>query len=272
MSTIYGMTVTFGGGSSETVTPRITVNAPTGSTVTATKGDVTLTATESSGVWVFELPEFGTWVITATNGTKTATETIVMDSTRAVSMSYFSATITATYPAGSTCTCSNGATTLTAPDTSGSCTFVITGAGAWTVACTDGESYVAKSVSITKDGQAATCKLEYPSAAPVLLWTNASPTSNFAVQNVTVNGNGYSSYLIEVRFSTSDANTGVGLIPIGGKGAIGAINSYGVAPYATRAVLGTSASSVNFGGAAHGGTADTTKGIPIRIWGVKFTL
>lgn len=163
MSTIYGMTVTFGGssGSSGGTVPQVIVNAPTGSTVTATKGDVTLTAAEKSGVWVFDLPEFGSWAITATNGVQTATQSVVFEGEKMLTFSYFSATIAVTYPAGSTCTCSNGVTTLTAPDTSGSCTFVVTGVGTWTVYCTDGTNEAATDVEIENDGQASTAKLGY---------------------------------------------------------------------------------------------------------------
>lgn len=162
MSTLYGMTVTFGGGSiSGGTVPQVTVNAPTGSTVTAKKGDIVLTAAEKSGVWVFDLPEFGAWVITATNGVQTVTENVVFEGSKAVTFSYFSATIAVTYPAGSTCTCSNGTTVLTAPDTSGSCTFIVTGTGTWTVESADGGNYATKDVDIINDGQAATVTLAY---------------------------------------------------------------------------------------------------------------
>lgn len=161
MATIYGMTVTFGGGVSGNTVPQVTVKAPTGSTVTAKKGDIVLTAAEKSGVWVFDLPEFGAWVITATKGTQTATSSVVFEGSKSVNLSFFSATIAVTYPAGSTCTCSNGATVLTAPDTSGSCTFIVTGTGVWTVSATDGDNYAAQDVEIINDGQMATAALSY---------------------------------------------------------------------------------------------------------------
>lgn len=171
MSTLYGMTVTFGGGSiSGGTVPQVTVNAPTGSTVTAKKGDVTLTAAEKNGVWVFDLPEFGTWVITATDGTNTVTESVVFEGTKVLTFSYFSATIAVTYPAGSTCTCSNGATTLTAPDTSGSCTFIVTGTGIWSVYCSDGDNYATQDVEILHDGQTVTAELSY-GALPAFTYT-----------------------------------------------------------------------------------------------------
>lgn len=71
------------------------------------------------------------------------------------------AIIAVTYPAGSTCTCSDGTTTLTARDTSGKALFNVPSAGTWTVSCTDGSSTVSKSVTITATGQVESVKLSY---------------------------------------------------------------------------------------------------------------
>lgn len=63
-------------------TASIIVTAPTGSTVTCTTpGGVVLTATEVSGTWAFaRLKVYGTYTVTATNGTKTATQDVLVDS------------------------------------------------------------------------------------------------------------------------------------------------------------------------------------------------
>lgn len=74
------------------------------------------------------------------------------------------AIIAVTYPAGSTCTCSDGTTTLTARDTSGKALFNVPSAGTWTVSCTDGSSTVSKSVTITATGQVESVSLYF------LLW------------------------------------------------------------------------------------------------------
>ena len=55
-----------GGGSGSGKGNILTVNAPAGSTVTATNGSETKTAVENNGVWVFKGLEAGTWTITAT--------------------------------------------------------------------------------------------------------------------------------------------------------------------------------------------------------------
>lgn len=73
--------------------------------------------------------------------------------------------IIVTYPAGSTCTASNGTKTLTAPDTSGSVVFDIPTPSStpesWTVTATDGVNMVTETVSITYDGQSVSVNLGY---------------------------------------------------------------------------------------------------------------
>ena len=62
-------------------TASIVVTAPTGSTVTCTTpGGVVLPATEIGGTWTFsKLKSYGTYTITATNGTNTATQDVLVD-------------------------------------------------------------------------------------------------------------------------------------------------------------------------------------------------
>lgn len=58
------------------LSPRIVVTSATGSTVTCTKGGTTLTATEVSGKWTFNLNDFGTWTVSATLGDKSKTQDV----------------------------------------------------------------------------------------------------------------------------------------------------------------------------------------------------
>ena len=71
------------------------------------------------------------------------------------------AVIGVTYPAGSTCTCTNGSKTLTAKGTSGKALFVIPSAGTWTVTAVKGSKSKSKEVSITAEGQVETVELTY---------------------------------------------------------------------------------------------------------------
>lgn len=92
-----------------------------------------------------------------------------------VAIPLFAATINITYPAGSTCTCSDGTTTLSAPDTSGTWACIVPNAGTWTAAATDGVENTSESVSITTDGQTVAIELSY------LLWLYKSGNTYNAV-------------------------------------------------------------------------------------------
>ena len=71
------------------------------------------------------------------------------------------AAIGVTYPAGSTCTCTDGAKTLTLKNTSGQGLFIIPYAGTWTVTTTDGTNTKSESVEITTEGQIVSITLSY---------------------------------------------------------------------------------------------------------------
>ena len=103
----------------------------------------------------------GTWTVTLSDGSNEVTQTVKITADYSASIAFFSATINVTYPAGSTCSCSDGITTLTAPDTSGSVSFSVPSTGAWTVSCTDGTSTNSKTVGITAEGQSENVTLAY---------------------------------------------------------------------------------------------------------------
>lgn len=66
--------------------------------------------------------------------------------------SSFAAVIQVTYNTGAVCTCTNGSTTLTAPDTSGSVNFKVKRAGAWTVSVSKDGQTSTVTVNVTEDG------------------------------------------------------------------------------------------------------------------------
>lgn len=49
----------------------VIVTAPTGSTITMSKGNIVLTATEEDGKWTFHPMEFGTWSINKNSSSST---------------------------------------------------------------------------------------------------------------------------------------------------------------------------------------------------------
>lgn len=73
----------------------------------------------------------------------------------------FSATISITYPSGSTCTVSNYKKTWTAPNTSGSWTFKANEVGYYTVKAVSGDKTTTTQVAVTTNGQTQTVKLVF---------------------------------------------------------------------------------------------------------------
>jgi len=155
---MIGRVNTGGGGSGGT----LTVTAPANVTVTVSKDGKTKTKNSgTSGVVVFKGLKSGTWTVTITGDGKTAQKNVVVTTDYSTAIAFFAATINITYPAGSTCTCSDGTTTLSAPDTSGTWACIVPNAGTWTVSSTDGDKSKSADVVITTDGQTESVTLLY---------------------------------------------------------------------------------------------------------------
>nr|DAP53351.1 MAG TPA: hypothetical protein [Caudoviricetes sp.] len=153
---LYGFGASGGAGGT------LTVTAPANVTVTITKDGKSKTKNSgTSGVVVFKGLASGTWTVTITGDGKTAQKNVVVTTDYSTVIAFFAATINITYPAGSTCTCSDGTTTLSAPDTSGTWTCTVPNAGKWTVISTDGDKSKSADVVITTDGQTESVTLLY---------------------------------------------------------------------------------------------------------------
>lgn len=155
---MIGRVNTGGGGTGGT----LTVTAPANVTVTVSKDGKSKTKNSgTSGVVVFKGLASGTWTVTITGDGKTAQKNVVVTTDYSTVIAFFAATINITYPAGSTCTCSDGTTTLSAPDTSGTWACIVPNAGTWTVTSTSGKETDSKTVTITTDGQSISVELSY---------------------------------------------------------------------------------------------------------------
>lgn len=144
---LYG----FGGGSGGTGAT-LTVKAPAGATVTVSKaGKVKTKVAGADGVAVFKGLATGNWLLSITDGTRTAQKTVTITADYSAAITFFAATIHVTYPAGSTCTATDGVTTLQAPDTSGMWECVVPNAGTWTISSTAAKWQ--EEVTVTADGQ-----------------------------------------------------------------------------------------------------------------------
>ena len=152
----------YGFGASGGTGGTLTVTAPANVTVTVSKDGKTKTKNSgTSGVVVFKGLASGTWTVTITGDGKTAQKNVVVTTDYSTVIAFFAATINITYPAGSTCTCSDGTTTLSAPDTSGTWACIVPNAGTWTVTSTSGAETDSKTVTITTDGQSISVELSY---------------------------------------------------------------------------------------------------------------
>ena len=152
----------YGFGASGGTGGTLTVTAPANVTVTVSKDGKTKTKNSgTSGVVVFKGLASGTWTVTITGDGKTAQKNVVVTTDYSTVIAFFAATINITYPAGSTCTCSDGTTTLSAPDTSGTWVCTVPNAGKWTVSSTDGDKSKSADVVITTDGQTESVTLLY---------------------------------------------------------------------------------------------------------------
>ena len=143
----------------------LVVTGVAGDTITATKGGKTYSRTfNSAGKAVFRGLATGIWALTMTNGSQTVTRNVTITADYSLTIAYFTATITVTYPANSTCTCSDGVTTLTdsnTGETEKTVIFTVPNTGNWIISCTNGTENASTTVSITVDGQSATAKLAY---------------------------------------------------------------------------------------------------------------
>ena len=220
----------------------------TGATLTVTSsGAGTITVSNTSlgksysksvtagGSAVFKGLATGTWTVKLTDGSKTSTKNITITSDYSTNIAYFSATISITYPAKSTCVVKNSSGTTVASNTNtGSSTktwtATVNAKGTYTVTATatDGSGKTkSATVSITADGQSATVTLTYE-----LILFNNGVVSGYAWGSSNNNGYGdgkVSNGLIYLYGYTWDNNTS--LQP--GWGEIGISSAIDLSNYST---------------------------------------
>lgn len=183
-----GTAFLYGNGGSGGKGASLTVTAPAGCTVTVRKDVTSKTKVAGSdGIVVFKGLQSGTWTLTITKGSETANKTVEIVADYATSITFFAATINVTYPAGSTCTATDGTTTLTAPDTSGTWECVVPNAGTWTVSLDIG---LFETVSITTNGQTVTIDKWYLYKSGT--WSGTKIQKNGGSASCVDNGTSYS--------------------------------------------------------------------------------
>lgn len=85
---------------------------PVGSTCTCSKGDIVLTAKDTSGLAIFAVTEAGTWTITTTNGTQTKTTTVEITTKGETVIAPTLVYEKVLYDAGDECTAASGGWTV----------------------------------------------------------------------------------------------------------------------------------------------------------------
>lgn len=164
----------------------LTITAVASETVTISKNGKSKSKTaDSKGVAVFRGLDTGKWTITIVRGGVPITRVVAVTADYSVAIPLFAATINITYPSGSTCTCSDGTTTLSAPDTSGTWACIVPNAGTWTAAATDGEKNASETVSINTDGQIASIELSYRA----LLYQAGDTSDKWQYESMYINTN-----------------------------------------------------------------------------------
>lgn len=142
----------FGGPPGRNVTVHVTYGGATGSgaNVSCTNGKKTFYGvTDTNGNFAFKLAK-GRWTITANKSGSTSSVNVDITGDCTVNVSLFAATIKVTYPAGSTCTVTDGTTTLTAPGAGGTWKCVVNKPGTWTVTLDRGYS---EKIEVTESGE-----------------------------------------------------------------------------------------------------------------------
>ena len=151
------------------ILPHLIVISETGSTVTATKGQTVITATETStGHFECDLPEFGTWTIDAILGGDDAQVSLVVDTVKVYTVddSHFHATVTVKYPEGATCRLQSADETLYA--TGSPYTFTVHHAETYTITVTYNQRIYTDTVTFTTEGQSFSKTLPSPSEIDVI--------------------------------------------------------------------------------------------------------
>lgn len=161
---MIGRTNATGGAAGTSLSLVVSVTA--GAAVTATKGSRTVTGTASaSGSCTLKLPEAGTWTVTATlNGQTSDTKTVSVVDSYAVSLTFYSATITVTAPSGATVTLKKGGSTLQTKTSTGTVVFTVGETGSYTVEATQNGQSTSGTVNVVSSTTSYSLTLSFVSS------------------------------------------------------------------------------------------------------------
>ena len=132
------------------IVPQLIVTVSAGATVTATNGSKTITGTsDSTGVCTLAVPEIGTWSVSATlNGQTSDTKSVSVTDSYAVSLTFFSATITVTVDSGASVSLQKDGVTIQTKTSTGTVVFTVTETGTYTIVATKDGQITSGSVDV----------------------------------------------------------------------------------------------------------------------------
>ena len=192
----------------------LVVSVTTGAAVTATKSGKTVTGTAADGSCTLKLPEAGTWSVSATlNGQTSNTQSVSVKDSYAVTLTFFSATITVTVDSGASVVLKKNGTTIQTKTSTGTAVFTVTETGTYTVEATKSSQTVSGTVNVVSGTTSYALTLSFVSS--------------------TLNDNDWS-----VIQSVSDAGKGASYWSIGDRkaitlnGTVGALTLSSVTTYA----------------------------------------
>ncbi len=162
---ISGSTYTWKQTGATPVYPEIVATVTSGAVVTCTDGTTTLTAT-SNGSVKFEIPNYGSWTLQATYGGQTSgAEVIAVDSVKqyAVTLSFFSATLTVTAEVNAVVTATDGTHNYSGTcGSGGTCALTVRYAGTYTITATKNSATSSTaSKSVTTSGSSYTSTVTF---------------------------------------------------------------------------------------------------------------
>ena len=135
-------------------------------TVRATKNGLSVSGTAGEdGNCTLTIPEAGTWSVSATlNGQTSNTQSISVKDSYAVTLTFFSATITVTVDSGASVVLKKGGTTVQSKTSTGTAVFTVTETGTYTVEATKNGQTVSGTVNVVSGTTSYSLTLSFVSS------------------------------------------------------------------------------------------------------------
>lgn len=148
------------------IAPQLVVTVSAGATVTATNGSKTIRGTsDSTGVCTLTVPEAGTWSVSATLDGKTSdTKSVSITDSYAVSLTFFSATITVNVDSGASVALKKDGVTIQTKTSTGTAVFTVRETCIYTIVATKNGQTASGDVNVVSSTTSYTLTLYFVSS------------------------------------------------------------------------------------------------------------